>query len=66
MHFITTRYFNDKHSLAIPKEMIYLNTILSIRKHDSPATVGPGDDSSPLYCFDVVYAVTPKGKHRNM
>ena len=58
------RYFNDKHSLAIPKELIYLNTVLSIRKHDEPDVTSPGDDASPLYVFDVVFAVTPKGKHR--
>jgi hypothetical protein len=59
------RFFNDKHSLAIPKEVIYLNSILSLRKHESPAVSGPGDDGTPLFCFDVVYAVTPKGKHRH-
>ena len=49
------RYFNEKDSLAIPKELILLTSLLSLTKR-------PLKDCDDFYCFDVAYTSNRTGK----
>ena len=53
-------YFNDKYSLAIPKEQISLHSLLSLSRHSEVDIDEDGNTS--YYTFDIAFSVTPQGK----
>ena len=53
-------YFNDKCSLAIPKEQISLYSLLSLTRH--PYVELDEDGASNYYTFDIAYSVSSSGK----
>ena len=53
-------YFNDKYSLAIPKEQISLHSLLSLSRHSEVEL--DEDGSTSYHTFDVAFSVTPQGK----
>ena len=53
-------YFNDKYSLAIPKEQISLHSILSISRHSEVET--DEDASTSFYTFDIAFSASPQAK----
>ena len=59
-------YFNDKCSLAIPKEQISLYSLLSLTRQSDIEV--DEDGSSNYYAFDIAFSVSPSGKssYRNL
>ena len=53
-------YFNDKYSLAIPKEQISLHSLLSLTRHSE--TELDEDGKGQFYSFDIAFSVSPTGK----
>ena len=50
-------YFNDKYSLAIPKEQISLHSLLSLTRHID--TERDEDGEKEFYCFDIAFSTSP-------
>ena len=53
-------YFNDKYSLAIPKEKISLFSLLSLTRYTEPEQ--DEDGTTEYYCFEIAFSVNPSGK----